>query len=63
MRIVTEDTCGYEIECACGETLYVLKTAGVAHCGRCGLDADPRRLRYMWARLNDPAQPNLCQAL
>ena len=63
MRIIEEVGSGYAIRCNCGNELFVLKNAGVADCLDCGRNDDPRRLRYKWARRNDPQTPDVCQAL
>lgn len=63
MNIIGEDEGGFDIVCDCGNGFYVLKSAGVAHCLDCDRADDPRRLRYKWARHNDPFEPDTCQAL
>lgn|GEM_PF-5751026 len=63
MRIVEETKAGYEIECGCHAHFYVSKGAGVVSCPHCGNVRDPRRLKYKWARGNDPFSVNPCQAL
>ena len=63
MQITEETKIGYDVECGCDTHFFVSKTAGVAACPHCGSAGDPRRLRYKWARGNDPFSPNACQAL